>query len=788
MDGSRRSVCLENTRVDILTLVIRWASDPTSTQRVLWLHGPAGSGKSTISTTLADRFRHSQQLGAFLFFDRDVTERSNPAKVAPTLAYQLSSFYPDIGDLITAAIDNTPQTLILSTHSQFQDLLVDPLSGIESSPAKSQIVLIIDALDECGTVHDRSALVNALAEQSAHFPSTFRFVITSRPDRDIRLAFESQPHVLTLELDLLSTAAKEDILAYFRHHMNIIRKKNKYLNGDWPGKKKINALARRASGLFVWASIACNFIDAHDPRKRLSIILKEDTASTAEVALDALYRTSLAFAGAWDDKDFVADFRAITGMILFLRNPLTSTAIDNLLANPDGLPSSKTIEQLNCLLSSKPAVRLIHPSLKDFLTNQSRCGRDIWYFTPAPHERTLAILCLRRLQQLLHQDMSQMLLLVDQDDQAIPQDMAYACVFWVDHICLIKDDLPPIEKLLTTFINQHILHWFEAMSLLKRFSLTTILLHQLSEWIQCHFPPSRKSLVGLIHHWWRFSQEYEAFIQENPMQVYSKALLREFQIIEVQEPLDSHPPTLSIFDLPLPLSQSSVDFSSPQQYSNYPISRPVSPSVLDSIDSAPPALPPASPDLARFSRRLSRSSLSLPSSRNSSMSRSASRQRYSLASTPPASCSASRPASPHRGPQSSLNLLPRRNSLSSPVSLQKSTQIYDTGPDFEAPPHTHITPPHQKQGSLHDLKCHQIPHARQPQSDHIRSFGAKSLLSDTSSFGTFPPKRSLDISRVQSVENVPFGIGLEPTVDVFGHGALSDDLCKSSSTPCNSFI
>jgi hypothetical protein len=64
----------------------------------------------------------------------------------------------------------------------------------------------------------------------------------------------------------------------------------------------------------------------------------------------------------------------------------------------------------------------------------------------------------------------------------------------------------------------------------------------------------------------------------------------------------------------------------------------------------------------------------------------------------------------------------------------------------------------------------------------VRSLGAKSLLSDTSPFGTFPAKRSMDISRVQSVENVPFGIGVDPAVDVFGPGALSDeyDLCESS--------
>src|SRR5882762_3555078 len=147
MDGSRRTGCLESTRADVLTLVIQWVSDYTSKQKILWIHGPAGSGKSTISTTLADHFRRSKQLGAFLFFDRDVTGRSDPALVARTLAYQLSSFHTDIEDLMISVIDNSPQTLISSIPSQFQELLIDPLSCMEPLHTKSQTIIILDALD-----------------------------------------------------------------------------------------------------------------------------------------------------------------------------------------------------------------------------------------------------------------------------------------------------------------------------------------------------------------------------------------------------------------------------------------------------------------------------------------------------------------------------------------------------------------------------------------------------------------------------------------------------------------
>jgi hypothetical protein len=63
----------------------------------------------------------------------------------------------------------------------------------------------------------------------------------------------------------------------------------------------------------------------------------------------------------------------------------------------------------------------------------------------------------------------------------------------------------------------------------------------------------------------------------------------------------------------------------------------------------------------------------------------------------------------------------------------------------------------------------------------VRSLGAKSLLSDTSPFGSFPAKRSLDIVRGSGRDKDIFGFGLDPALDVFGPSALSDeyDLCES---------
>lgn len=352
-------------------------------------------------------------------------------------------------------------------------------------PPSARIVLILDALDECGSPEEREALVEVIARNFGH-PSlapNFRFVVTSRQEIDIRNAFQSRQHIRALELTLTSAIVHRDIESYFRHHMALIRAKHSQLGSDWPGEGGIISLTERASGLFVWASTASKFIDGHDPRKRLESILQGNRSKVAETALDTLYRTALRTVEMWEDKDFVSDFRAILGMILVLRDRLSSAAFDILLANPEGRPSLDTIARLGCVVSASPTIRVIHPSFADFLLTRSRCERDMWFFQKAKDNRTLAIHCLQRLDNYLRRNMCDMSLSHDLGIEFLSEDVTYACLFWIDHVCAIKDGFTTIMMRLELFLNRHLLHWFEAMSILRRSRDTIALLKSLLAWI-----------------------------------------------------------------------------------------------------------------------------------------------------------------------------------------------------------------------------------------------------------------------------------------------------------------
>ena len=227
MDTSNRLECLPETRVDLIRSVEDWTKDMSIQQSVLWLHGLAGAGKSTLATTIANRFREAGRLGAFLFFNRDVTQRSDPGPVIRTIVYQMGSYDHHIGSVISSAIENTPNSSFLTPRVQFKKLIVEPLLSTRRPVDQNfsgrcmeddmPVVVVLDALDECGNLRTRKHLLEILAKETTALSSILRIVLTSCAESDIRIAFKCQSHIASRELDITSDTNANDILLYFWH-------------------------------------------------------------------------------------------------------------------------------------------------------------------------------------------------------------------------------------------------------------------------------------------------------------------------------------------------------------------------------------------------------------------------------------------------------------------------------------------------------------------------------------------------------------------------------------------
>jgi len=156
MDASQHDPCLPGTRSDIIKFVTDWVLNSSDDQKnVLWVWGVAGAGKSTLSTTLVASLIGLHRLGASIFFSRNNAEQPKPATVIQTIVHQLAQFDARIGSAIARAIESKPQAVGADLETQLEVLLIKPLHTVEELAIEGPIVIILDALDECGKEGDQ---------------------------------------------------------------------------------------------------------------------------------------------------------------------------------------------------------------------------------------------------------------------------------------------------------------------------------------------------------------------------------------------------------------------------------------------------------------------------------------------------------------------------------------------------------------------------------------------------------------------------------------------------------
>ena len=107
----------------------------------------AGTGKSTISRTIAQSFAEKGDLGASFFFKRGERDRGSAARLFTTIAADLVSTEPALAAYVRAAIDANPAVTSKALKEQFEKLILQPLGKLEGVSNK-RIVLVIDERDD----------------------------------------------------------------------------------------------------------------------------------------------------------------------------------------------------------------------------------------------------------------------------------------------------------------------------------------------------------------------------------------------------------------------------------------------------------------------------------------------------------------------------------------------------------------------------------------------------------------------------------------------------------------
>lgn len=571
--GEEYQECLQDTRTELLQDIKSWATDPDR-KAVFWLQGMAGTGKSTVSRTVARWLDDEGLLGGSFFFRRGGTDRADAKRLFTTLTKQILERLPDLQEPIKKAIKETRGIGNSNPQEQFNKLLFKPLKNLDLGLISPLVlVIVIDALDECQVPSDVAALFLTLPKLTDLKAVQLRVFITSRPEPPVIKGFRPICSDEIILHQIGRSIVEHDISVFLRERFERIRDDHG-LAKSWPEEEAFNALVNMAVPLFIFAATIYRFIacEGELPDDRLQAILSSQSSDGMEkiddeyTKLTSIYHPVLKHAVSQKESKelrcWMNDFRRIVGAIVLLFSPLSSVSLAKLISSEKAKVQSR-LSTLHSVLSvpkdSDAPVQLLHLSFRDFLVDHS-ASNDFWIDEAAGNTR-LAKDCLECMNRELKRDIARLSnpgvrkneIGKTAIESHVPPELRYACRYWIRH--LEHGDRSDINwTLIEDFLKMHLLHWLEVMSLLGWVSETIeniIALQSMAkvsdvEWkpiVYTNWQIQSHQLATFLEDAKRFVLKNRQIADEAPLQLYCSGLVFAPQMSIIRQGFKAEFPT-----------------------------------------------------------------------------------------------------------------------------------------------------------------------------------------------------------------------------------------------------
>lgn len=480
--------CFKGTRVAIIREIVDWIINPDS-ERLFWLNGLGGIGKTVIAYTIAKLAHYLGILGAsFLFSRRGEAELRNPALVFPTIAYQLALLDPTFSEHITEVLKSDPQAPTASLERQLDSLIIQPLSNVERDSSRV-VVVVLDGFDEC-EARGGDVILQLLVDAIPRLPSFLKIFITSRPEPHIRSILAPSNHNLHITRlhDVEPSIIKGDILSYLRAGIRALpEKKGLFMQLDWVADEEIGLLAEAAGELFLYAATLLRALEgAFGLQQQLDFLLQlaikqlsgRAGSSGSFIRLDEFY--AMALQAALRGSNTVETprlFQVALGSLVSLRTDLPVDALAHLVGMEEWELWSvfSSLRSLVVLPSpSNPCPKIHHKSFAEFLQDPHRCTDTQLFVDTKKNEQWMTLRCLELMNSTLRKGMiggvssslpnREIEGLQGRIAAAYPQEIQYASVRWASHLAACPSGNIDIEAALRIFAYTCLLPWMEVMS------------------------------------------------------------------------------------------------------------------------------------------------------------------------------------------------------------------------------------------------------------------------------------------------------------------------------------
>jgi hypothetical protein len=387
-----KSFCHDGTRVELLKDIEKWLSpQPFNAERIFWVTGIPGSGKSTLSATIVDNLcENGTPVSAQYFISRNIPETTDPNKIIPTIAQQLAISSPTAARVLEKALKNGCPG---KRDKQVTSLMLDPIRELSKSRV---VVILIDALDELKDAADSAReILSHIAPIDCDLPNNIRFVITSRPEHWADISkFKKVKHTVFKQYPLDTELSVTEVHNFVVARMSeIVTKRLELTSNDpdwqaWLDHDQLQRLSDKANGLFHYAATALQWIDqriVEDGKACRKSVFKRFGEDGLD-KLEGLYKLILT---SWEDVDTPAKdkdkratrldgFQHVMGTIIVLQKPLI---IDEIIALLSDIPEDKFdvthfLKQMRSVLipgtttSFNDATPQMHKSFRDYIMSQ----------------------------------------------------------------------------------------------------------------------------------------------------------------------------------------------------------------------------------------------------------------------------------------------------------------------------------------------------------------------------------------------------------------------------------
>lgn len=530
---NKHKPCLKKTQRKHLDKIQEWVEDP-SAKLILWLHGMAGTGKSSISQTVAtcldkglsfateEKRTNGAYLGASFFLKQDDNTRNGILNLFPTIAHTLVERVPALKQYITDAIRGNEKVGTKKLSEQMNTLIFKPLSEFGKHLALPiRLVIVLDALDECTDHSEAQEMLKLLPNLRDLHHVQIRFLITSRPESHIQGAMLSamqSDYVNTLVLGKipqvkLGDPNPDDITLFVTHELDRITT-DRGLQEDWISDK-ISDIIKKADGLFIYAATICRFLDWSMPdsrrNDRVNSILENkggDNTDSPDNRVAEIYLKVLSFPGITlspkEKAQMYATVKHILAFVAIVFEPVTVTTLGSLL-EMEKRSVLQELEELHSIVNipkdEASPLGFFHLSFREYLLAKDRSGPDFWVDEGATHH-SLFHSCLKIMKGELRQDMCDVQLpgtLVAEIPKSkikekVSPHLQYSCLYWVRHLVELNKSQPcwlaepENRKVIYTFLTESFMYWLEALSLTGKMPASIIMINDLQTLIKVSTP------------------------------------------------------------------------------------------------------------------------------------------------------------------------------------------------------------------------------------------------------------------------------------------------------------